>query len=287
MFNVSKKSIYFRYLYLTLSLLISAASYNLFIRNFNIVSGGSGGAAIIIEKVFGIDSAVTIFILCLLFAILGLFFLGYKESFAALYIAIIYPIFVYATSFLVGILKYNSNNVLIGIIFGGVISGISNGMIYQADFNTGGFGVLSKIFAKKFKISESLTTFLINGIIIFFGALVFGYKMVLYAIVMIYITAVVSNKVFIGVSSNKLFYIISSEYEEIKDIVLNDLKHDITIFDVKGEYLGKKRKMLMIVIPNREYFLLKGLIEEIDKDAFVFISDNYEAQKQDVFIRSV
>ncbi len=46
---------------------------------------------------------------------------------------------------------------------------------------------------------------------------------------------------------------------------MKDLKHGVTIFDVKGAFLEKKRKVLMTVIPNREYFKLKEGIKEIDE----------------------
>ena len=38
----------------------------------------------------------------------------------------------------------------------------------------------------------------------------------------------------------------------------------------------KKRKVIMTVIPNREYFRLKEGIKEIDKNAFFIVTDSYQ-----------
>lgn len=57
---------------------------------------------------------------------------------------------------------------------------------------------------------------------------------------------------------------------------MNSLKHGVTIFDVKGAFLEKKRKVLMTVIPNREYFKLKEGIKEIDEKAFFIVTDSYQ-----------
>jgi uncharacterized membrane-anchored protein YitT (DUF2179 family) len=41
-------------------------------------------------------------------------------------------------------------------------------------------------------------------------------------------------------------------------------------------FLEKKRKVLMTVIPNREYFKLKEGIKEIDEKAFFIVTDSYQ-----------
>ena len=282
------KSKYFsKYVYLTISLFISAVSYNLFVRSFGIVAGGTGGIAIILERLFNFDSAITIFVVSFILALLSVFILGYAETIAGFYIAIVYPFFVYLTSSLVGIIKLTNEHLFVAVIFGGILTGIARGINYKTGFNTGGLGILSKIVSKNRKISESRITFFINFLIILCGAYFFGYSMALYAIVMIYVTAIVGNRIFIGISSNKVFYIISNKYELIEEYILKDLNHDITIYDVKGEFLGKSTKMLMTVIPTKDYFALKTGIKEIDRDAFVFVSDGYEAEKQDIYLNSV
>lgn len=282
--GIYRKNTVLNYLYLTLSLFISAASYNLFIRSFNIVAGGTGGVAIILEHLFGIDNAVSIFLLSMILVIISLLFLGVKESIAGFYIAIVYPIFVYVTSFLINVINIGNQHILIAVLFGGIISGIATGMNYKTGFNTGGFGIIAKIIANKRYKSESFVNLMINSIVIFIGALMFGFEMVLYSVVIIYVSTLVSNKIFIGISNNKLFYIISDKYKEIMEFTINDFRHDITMYDVKGEYLGASKKMLMVVVPNSEYFIFKNSLKEIDKNAFVFVSDSYETRKQDVFI---
>ncbi len=281
------KEIFSKYFYLTISLLISAISYNLFIRSFGIVAGGSGGIAIIFERLLGIDTSITIFVVSFILAVISMISLGFKETVAGFYIAIVYPFLVYATSFLVGVMKLNEEHLFVAVIFGGILTGVARGINYKTGFNTGGIGILSKIVSKKRKVNESYVTFMLNFLIVLVGAYYFGYAKALYAVIMIYITAIVGNKIFIGVSKNKMFFIISDKYLEINKFILEDLKHDITIYDVKGEFSGDKRKLLMTVIPTREYFALKSGIKEIDEKAFVFVSDGYEAGKQDVFLNEV
>lgn len=277
---------FFKYLYLTLALAISALSYNLFMRSFGIVTGGAGGVGMIMEHITGVDSSVIVFIICAICAILGFIFLGFEDSIAALYIALVFPLFIKMFDFFVSYFSLSRENLLLAVIFGGILNGISNGMLYQTGLNTGGFGVISKIIYRYTHRSITNVNFVINSIIVVIGGFVFGFTNAIYAVIMNYIITYVSEKIFIGISRSKAFYIISSKDEEIFDFIVNELKHDVTIFNVVGEYMGDKKKMIMSVIPTKKYFILKNAIKEIDEDAFVFVADSYEVLKEDVLINS-
>ena len=41
---------------------------------------------------------------------------------------------------------------------------------------------------------------------------------------------------------------------------MNELGHGVTIFPVKGGYTNENQKMLMCVIPTREYYKLKEML---------------------------
>ena len=277
---------FFKYLYLTLALAIAALSYNLFMRSFGIVTGGSGGFGMVMEHITGIDSSVIVFILCAVCAVFGFIFLSFEDSIAALYIAIVFPLFIKMFDFLVSYFSFSRENLLLAVIFGGILNGISNGMLYQTGLNTGGFGVISKIIYKYSHRSVTSVNFIINSIIVVVGGFIFGFTNAIYAVIMNYIITYVSEKIFIGISKSKAFYIISSKDDQIFDFIVNEMKHDVTIFNVVGEYMGDKRKMIMSVIPTREYFMLKSAIKEIDDDAFVFVADSYEVLKEDALINS-
>ena len=62
----------------------------------------------------------------------------------------------------------------------------------------------------------------------------------------------------------------------IKEYIIKHLHHNVTIFDVKGGFLEKKRKVLLSVIPSREYYKVTEGIKAIDKEAFFVVTDSYE-----------
>ena len=84
------------------------------------------------------------------------------------------------------------------------------------------------------------------------------------------------DKVLLGISNNKAFYIITSEEEQIKKYIIEHLHHNVTTFDVKGGFLEKKRKVLLSIIPSREYYRVTEGIKNIDNKAFFVVTDSYE-----------
>ena len=143
-------------------------------------------------------------------------------------------------------------------------------------FSNGGFNVISQILYEKKKVSISTTSFLINLAIVVTGGYFFGWTMVMYAIIVLYINSLVVDRVLIGISKNKSMYIITHQEEQVRDYIINELNHGITTFDVKGGYNNEKRKVLMTVIPNSEYFKVTEGVKTIDKKAFFIVTDSYQ-----------
>lgn len=274
--NVRSKKLVRRYFMLILSLWISACYFNLLQLPSQIVTGGTSGISIIINSYFHIEPSKVIFILSAALLLIGFLFLGFEKTSGAVVSTIVYPIFVELTADIGSYLPIDLSDKILISIFIGILSGVTTGMVYKVGFSNGGFSIISEIISKYKKVSISSISFIINLIIVIVGGVSFGWTMVMYAVIILYIYSIVLDRVLIGVSKNKALYIITSEEEKIRDYIMNSLKHGVTIFDVKGGYLEKKRKVLMTVIPNREYFRLKEGIKEIDEDSFFIVTDAYQ-----------
>lgn len=285
--KISNNSYIKRYIILTIGLFISAVCYNLFILPLDIVTGGTSGIATIFNYLFEIDPSLTIFLLSFLLFIICYCSLGQDDTIAMGFITVVYPLFIKATSGVDQIFLISQDSVLLLAIFIGLISGISNGLMLKTGLNTGGFSIISKTIAKKRKSSVTKVNFIINVIIVIIGGFIFGINKVLYAIIILYISKIVSDKILLGISKNKTFYIISKKYQEIEDVLLEELHHDVTIFNTKGKFLDERQKAIMVVIPTSESIILKEIIKELDSNAFIIVSDSYEVNGQDVKVRSV
>lgn len=273
---VNKKQLMSRVVLMITSLILGAVVYNIFLLPLNIVSGGVSGVATITKHLYNIDPALMIFILSTICSIISLIFLGVEKTTGTIVSSLLYPILVKLTSPLSEWLSTGVEDIFIVIIFAGVLSGIANGLMYRSGYTNGGFPVICSIIQKYFKIPVSKSSLLINLIIVFFGGIFFGSTNAMYTVILLYINSIVLDKVLLGVSKNKAFYISTYEDKKIKEYIINNLRHTVTTFDTKGGFMERKRNIIFAIIPSKEYYKVTEIIKREDPDAFFIVTDSYE-----------
>lgn len=275
---IRKKKQLYRIILMGASLFLSAILYNVFLLPLSLVTGGTQGVATITHYLYDINPATMLFLLSIACAILSLMFLGVKRTAGTLVASIVYPLLVQLTSPLNGLIDAENIDMLLMVLFAGVISGVANGLMYKTGYSNGGFPVISQILFEEKQVPISKSSLAINVSIVLVGAYFFGITNALYAIIFLYINGIVLDKVLLGISNNKAFYIITSKDDEIKEYIIKTLKHNVTTFEVKGGFLDKNRKVMLTVIPSREYYRVTEGIKGIDKDAFFVVTDSYTVE---------
>ena len=275
--KIENKDLLKRYVLLVIGLLIYSTAYNVFFVPNNLVYGGSGGIAIILKDYF--NPSFTILCLSIIALILGMIFLGPKETINTLVGTVLFPLFVTLTSNVK--LPIPSDDMMLVAICGAVLIGLGNGIIRKTGLGTGGIDTIVHIMETKLHISSGNAFMFTNGIIVLIGGYTFGWRILLYAIIILYIIALVQDKVVLSISMNKTFFIVTSEVDKVKEYILNGLSRGVTVLDAHGGYTDSKLKVIMAVIPTIEYFKAKEGILEIDPNAFFTITDSYQVYGQD------
>ncbi len=273
-----KQNFIIRIVLTIISLLVGAVAYNMFLLPLSLVTGGTSGIATITHYLYDIDPAIMIFLISAACCIISFMYLGKQRTMGTLLACISYPIFVELTSGIRNWIIIDTSDMLLVTLFSAVLGGISNGLMYKSGYSSGGLPIISQVLYEKFKISVAKSSLVINIIIVLIGAIFFGSTKALYAIVYLYINSIVIDKVLLGISNNKAFYIITYEEEKIKDYIMNTLHHSATIFSVKGGFSEKNRKVILTVIPSKEYYHLTEGIKKIDEEAFFVAMDAYEVE---------
>ena len=255
-----------------------ALAFNLFMSPNNLVAGGVSGFSLILKHFFGLNPSTIISVANVFLIILSFLVLGKEKTKATILGSILFPIFVSLTEHLSTYISFKESEMILIAVFGGVLQGLGAGLIFRAGYSTGGTDILNMIVSKIFKISLGNSMFFTDGTIIIIGAFVFGFNHLMYSLIILYLISTLTDKVVLGISDSKAFYIITSKEKEVKDFVINELKHGVTEFNAKGGYNSENQTVLMSVIPTREYYKLKEGIHNIDKNAFFVAMDSYEVK---------
>ena len=280
--KINKKDRLKRYLFLTIGAFLLAFAFNVFFSPNNLVTGGVSGISIIVNNLFGIPTHIFITISYILLLVLSFIILGKESTKYSIIGSILYPLFVYLTKDIAALIQFDVNNMLLIAVFGATISGIGSGITFKYGFSTGGSDIICQIISKYFKVSIGTSMKIINSIIIissgfFIGGTTYQWEIVLYAIIAIYISTLLTDKVLLGISDSKAFYIITEHETSIKKFLIQELGRGVTVIEGRGGYTGDVKKIIMCAIPTKKYFLAKEGILAIDKNAIILINDVYQS----------
>lgn len=275
--RLNKKNVGLKIFYFAMGLLISALAFNLFFEPYNIIPTGSGGLAFLISYLTSMDIALITLIVNLVLLVLGLIFFGYDYSLKLLAVTIMYPIFLKSTTLITRLIDLEGTSLFLIMVIGGAMLGFSSGLIRKSGFNAGGFNVIYDIMKKYFYMSIGISSIIVNILLIVISGFIFGFNSVIYAVIALLISSYVVDRVIIGISNNKVFYIITNKPFEIRDYIIDKLHYSVTVIDARGGYTNRKRKILMCVVPTIEYLKLKELVRVIDPNLFFLIVDTYDS----------
>ncbi|MGI6579293.1 MAG: YitT family protein [Saccharofermentanales bacterium] len=174
-------------------------------------------------------------------------------------------------------------DLLIFCLFGGIIFGISLGLILRSGFTTGGTDIIAVIFHRKFpsisigKIALMLDLIIVTSSLFFYQDLESDILIItMYSFVAMWLTSKFIDITLEGLEVSRIAYIISDKHHEIADEIFVKLDRGATGIQAKGMYSKKNRGMIFCVMPSRQLPELKKLVEAIDPDAFIIVSEARE-----------
>lgn len=251
----------------------------------NLVTGGFSGLAIVIKYVTepilkncpiemfrgGIPLWFTNFALNIPVFIVSYFVLGKRFIGRTLFGTVMLSAWLYV----IPVIDIPQNDLLIASVFGGAFSGAGVGLVLRAHATTGGTDMVSAIIHKKFirhyNVAEIMQ--IVDGLVVIVGLLVFGVRPTLYAVIAIFVTTKTSDLILEGFKFSRGAFIISDHYREISQKIFEDLDRGVTGVHAKGMYTDDEKCMLYCVVAKKEIPTLKEIVAEIDRDAFVIVSD--------------
>ncbi|MDD3153090.1 MAG: YitT family protein [Bacteroidales bacterium] len=162
-------------------------------------------------------------------------------------------------------------------LISGVIYGLAIGMIFKAGATSGGSDIIAMIVNKYIKASLGTLVLIVDSIITMTTFIAFGQvRLPIYSILLIVVESKVIDTVIDGIKTYKTIFIVSDHYDEIRDVIINDLSRGGTCFKGTGLYKGAERRMIYCTVSRSEFVKLKSAIHSIDPNAFINVINSNE-----------
>ena len=241
-----------------------------------IAFGGVTGVAQILNYLAPVlPVGVTVIVLNIPLFILGWKLIGGRLLVSSLYAMFLSSVFI---DVLTPLYDWQPMDPMLASIFGGVLMGLSLGLVFQRGATTGGTDLLARLL--KLKLAWLPMGKLLMGIdlaVIVLVAAAFGtLKAALYGLVALYISSIVMDGVLYGMDTAKVAYIISDRNEEISAAIFQGLDRGVTILHGQGAYTGKEKDVLMCAFKQREITAIKAAVKEVDPEAFLIVCDAHD-----------
>lgn len=271
---VKTKHIIIQFLQIIVGTALVAMSTSLFLLPNQLSSGGFSGIATIVYYLLKIPLGTTVLVLNVPLFIMSLikngkhFFLNAVTGTVGL--SVFLNIFEK--------IKPITTDRFLACIYGGIIAGIGTAIILKANASTGGTDLLTQIikaYKPNIKISNLLVvldTIIVAMNVIFFKELEIG----LYSAITIYVMGKMLDIFFEGIDFAKMIYIISPQNEEIAKQIGEKIRRGSTSLYGKGMYKKMDKEVLLCVASRGEVREIRKIVKEIDKNAFVVITNARE-----------
>lgn len=262
--------------YVVIGNAILAFSVVAFVIPNNTLSGGLAGIAILVKPFIDIPTDVIITFLTITLFLIGAIALGKEFAYKTLLSSIVYPITISVFSRFVSPIYCEP---ILSALYAGVIGGFGIGLAISTGASTGGMDIPPLILNKYFHLDISKGILIVDALTILFGIYIYGIQAVLIGLICVYITSVfIGRTLMLGHLNAKRVEIISELHDQIADEILNKLDRGLTYYDAEGGYSRKKSKVIVTVVPEKEFVLVEEIVKKIDPEAFVIVSDVAEVK---------
>ena len=264
-----------KYIVITIAASVYAGAIAIFLNPNNLAPGGVSGLAMILERLIPVSISFGQWILILNIPIMaiGMRVFGKRFAFSTVYTLLVSSFLVDALTELSGG-RGVSDDLIINALIGGALMGAAMGAIFRMDTTTGGADVVVKVVRQYRPNLKSGQIFLmIDSSVIFLSAIIFRkIELALYAVIAIYVSSMMMNRVLYGADEALLLYIVSEKKEEIKGRLLEEINAGITILNGTGAYTGKNRDVIMCIIHKQSLVKVRKMIKGLDRKSFMVIS---------------
>ncbi len=243
-----------------------------FVLPSGLVMGGATGLGLAITHYLpNLELSVVILGINMILFVLGALILGKKFALTTIISTVSYPVMLKLLGYIPGIDRI-TDNVLLAVIYAGLLLGLGIGIIIRAGASTGGSDILALLMQKGFHIPVAICMYIVDFVIIALQVTFATGEELLYGILALIICTMVLGRVTVMGQAQMQLFIISKHYEVIKQRLLTEMEVGATLVRIETGLLEREESGVLCILPNRKLYDVNRMIHEVDPKAFVTIT---------------
>ena len=262
-----------------LMIALGTATYAFGFVNFNMVNhlaeGGVSGITLIFHALFKINPAYTQILLNIPLFILGVKIFGKRGMIYTIHGTVCLSIFIWLFQRMSMSIDL-AHDTLIAALLAGIFAGIGGGIVFRFGGTTGGGDIIGRYFEQKKGFALGQTLFVFDILVLTLSLSYIDIQHMMYTVIASFVFSQVVAVVQNGGYTVRGMLIISSKYAAISQKITNEIGRGATYLKAEGVYSGQDTKVIYVVLSPIQVQAVKGILAEIDPDAFVSIINVHE-----------
>ena len=251
---------------------VFAASVTVFSAPNEIAPGGLTGIATVLNYLFAWPIGTAILIMNIPVFLIGAAKLGIKFLAKTLFASVLVSVFI---DLFTALIPAYTGNPMLAAIYGGLLSGTGLALVFLRGGTTGGADIAAKLISLKFPhISVGRIFLILDLCVILFATAVYrNVESGLYAIIFIFVSSQLVDRILYGADKGKIMLVISGRSKEIAGEIMLKLSRGVTLLKASGAYTGEDKQVLMCAVRLSETARLHTIVKSLDRDAFIIVAD--------------
>lgn len=265
----------YEYGVITVGCAIYALCFDWFFQPNNISMGGFTGVAQILGRFIpGLPVGVTAIALNIPLFYLSLRKQGVRLLLSSLYAMSMGSLLIDAFA---AVYTFQPMDPLLSCVYGGVLLGVSVGLMLTVGATTGGTELAARLLKYKIRtLSIGRLCMGLDVVIICLYALTFrSLNNALYGIIAMYITSLAMDAVVYGSVNGKIAYIISAHSGQVSERLLK-MDLGVTLLSGKGGFRGDEKQVILCAFKRSQIAAIKTAVTAIDPNAFIIVCEAHE-----------
>ena len=231
--------------------ILYALAVKLFLMPAGLLTGGTTGIGLALNRSFGIPVATFVLIFNVTMLLIGWKVMGRKFALTTV---------------------VSTQDLFLCTIFSGLGIGGSLGIVIRAGASTGGMDIPPLVLNHYFKIPVSVSMYVFDFCILLAQAVGNPPEKVLYGLILVMTYTLVLDKLMLMGTTRTEVRVISERAQEIREAILAEMDRGVTMLSGETGYLKQETQMIFSVISNREVPKIEKLIHTIDPESFMVVN---------------
>lgn len=277
--NLQRKKIWRSYLIVAASAVVMGLNYELFVFPNSFAPAGINGLATMVQYLF--HFSIGYMSLMINIPLIALAWRKVDRDFAMKNLVFVL-VFSAATLFLNSVdlstIAYhtdNGNSAILGPIAAGVVSGAIYGIVILQNGSTGGTDIIAAIVRKNHpEFSMVWIIFGLNATVAVLSFFVYHFKFepVILCLIYCYLSSNISDTILRSGKKALKFEVITEEPDALSAMLLQELRHGVTVLPARGMFSEKEKALLVCVVNRHQIARFQEILSQFP-GTFTYVSE--------------